>query len=344
MALPEPSRAPSMKIEHYKPEDTDGYESFLRRNYQGQRGAEYAIHDSLTAYRYVLTEPSISFFPIRVVSDEGMVGHIALIKDARLPKTEAFFGFMDFPENKEIFELLWSALLEKARNEGIETLKGPIQGSIWHSYRCVSYSDGTPYVTSEPLSKEYYHHFLLGKLPQEEIQYLSALRKAFSFLLPILGPGTQIQLMTQGVRIEEVTHVSEDIAQALYEISLEAFSNSFAYTPLSPTAFLELYAKQKLSTYMNSLYLLYKGKTIVGFLSTGREDEKTLICKTIALKPSYQGKGLGRALAYRLHKDALARGYKTIIYALIRKGNGVHKFPTEDLTIFREYSAFTFRL
>jgi GNAT superfamily N-acetyltransferase len=333
-----------MKIEHYTPTDSKEYESFLRKNYQGTRNTEYAIQDSLIGYQYALTEPSVSFFPIRAVLNNEMVGHIALIKDTHLPSTEAFFGFMDVPNNRNLFDMLWGALLEKAREEGITALKGPIQGSIWHSYRCVSYSDETPYITSEPLSKEYYYQFLMEKIPQEEVRYLSALRRSYRFLLPLLRPGTALRLLIGGMRIEEVTQVTEKDAQALYEISLEAFSNSFAYTPLSPTAFRELYAKQKLNTYVSSLYLLYKGNTLVGFLSTGHEDEKILICKTIALKPSYQGRGLGKALAYRLHTDALNRGFETIVYALIRKGNGVHKFPTEHLTIFREYSAFTFRL
>ena len=99
-----------------------------------------------------------------------------------------------------------------------------------------------------------------------------------------------------------------------------------------------------MTTDLNALYLLYKGEDIIGFCSTYKEDETTLILKTICILPQYQGKGLGNALAYKIHFDAKKDGFKKIIYALIREGNDIKKFPKEEAVVFRRYAAFEFSI
>jgi N-acetylglutamate synthase-like GNAT family acetyltransferase len=64
--------------------------------------------------------------------------------------------------------------------------------------------------------------------------------------------------------------------------------------------------------------------------------------KTIAVLPTMQQMGIGNALVFKVHTDAIHSGIEKIIYALIRKDNQVKHFPTDHITIFREYCTYLF--
>ena len=146
------------------------------------------------------------------------------------------------------------------------------------------------------------------------------------------------------MNIKETKKVGLEELGTIAGISRAVFHESWGYTELNEKEFMHLYSSKKMSEHLNSLYLLYKGTEIIGFCSTSRQDEHTLICKTICLLPRYQGLGLGNALAYQVHVDAEKAGFQKIIYALIREGNSIQNFPKEDAVIFRRYAGFEFSI
>jgi len=336
-----------MDIKKYKPTDFPiELVGLLREQYGEEKNFDYFIADFKKSFDFCLNNDSVVFQPIAGYKGDQMVAHIALIIDKRLATREAFFGFLEISEDEEDFKMMWEALMEEAHRRGISILKGPVNGSIWHQYRCVKETDGSPFFKSELFAKPYYYRRLISNNPAREMAYYSASRDRFEALLPILQAGEPIykKLGDAGFIIKEIDHVAQKELQAIAALSRTVFHNSWGYTELTENEFMALYSSDKVDEHFGGLYLLYKDDSIVGFCGTLKEDATTLICKTICILPEYQGMGLGNALAYKIHIDAQEKGIKKIIYALIREGNNIKNFPQVDTVIFRRYASFEFHL
>jgi ribosomal protein S18 acetylase RimI-like enzyme len=251
---------------------------------------------------------------------------------------------MEFSNDPNVFNSLWNALVKMAKEKGVSVLKGPVNGSIWHQYRCIKETNGAPFFKAEPFSETYYYNLFASNKPAAELEYYSASRAPFGIVLKLLEKSALIAMKGLGFTIREAKTVTPVELQRIADISRIVFSKSWGYTELDQREFLQLYSAGKVNAHLNALYLLYKGDDIIGFCSTMRENETTSICKTIAILPQYQGRGLGNALAYMVHVEAEKAGYKKMIYALIREGNNIKNFPKDDAVIFRRYSAFEFSI
>ena len=333
-----------MEIKTYQP-DASATElvPLLREKYGKFKNLEYFLDDFGKAFSFCIDNENIVFRPLAGYDNGKITAHIALIRDKRLPSGEAFFGFLEVPEDVSTFRLMWESLLEEARKEGVSVLKGPVNGSIWHQYRCIKETDGSEFFKTELFCEPYYYEYLRSAAPTSEINYYSAYRERFDVVLQV-AEDAYGKLVTAGFSIEEKQRVTLAEMRTIAEISKKVFHISWGYTELSEQEFLQLYSSEKLVAHLNKLYFLYRGDSIIGFFGTLKEDDRTLICKTICVLPEYQGLGLGNALAYKVHLDAHGEGLKKILYVLIREGNNIKNFPKEDAVIFRRYSAFEFRI
>ena len=86
------------------------------------------------------------------------------------------------------------------------------------------------------------------------------------------------------------------------------------------------------------------GDKLIGFSRYLEESDDVITFKTAAILPKYQKMGIGIAIAYKGHEDAIKLGYEKAIYALVRFNNRVDRMPQPDLTYFREYSSYDFNL
>jgi ribosomal protein S18 acetylase RimI-like enzyme len=332
-----------MEISLYQPQkENTELRALITKKYGASRSFEYFLTDFEKAFRFCVDSESVHFYPIAAKENGKLVAHIALIIDKRLPAGEAFFGFFEVPNDRVLFDELWHALITLAKEKGIATLKGPVNGSIWHQYRAIKNTDRSDFFKAEPISDSFYYELLTSKKPNIEVNYYSASREPFERVLTLVDESAYSKLEQYGFSIKVANTVSMQDLGAIAAISKTVFQTSWGYTELTQKEFMDLYSPDKMQAHLNSLYVLYKGEEIIGFCSTGREDEKTVICKTIAVLPQYQGLGLGNALAYKLHIDAKAAGFSKMIYALIREGNNIKNFPKEGAKIFRQYAAFEF--
>ena len=300
--------------------------------------AEYTI-----AYRYCLNSPHVSFSPFFTKDGGTPVGHIALITDTRLPQGEAFFGFMETPNDEGTFDISWNELIIRARAKKIRRLLGPVNGSIWHQYRCIKQSDGTPTFRMEPISEPYYYRLLRSKGPERETTYSSGIRESYDHVLAALATrGNPAERAKEAgfsiIRKRKID--SADLAD-IAAISRATFTKSWGYTELDAADFASLYDIDAVNDSIDSAYLIKYGTTTIGYCSTMREGA-VLVCKTVCITPQYQGSGLGNALAYTIHTDARADGVRAVEYVLMRDGNQVHRFPTDDVRFFRQYATFDF--
>ena len=334
-----------MKILKYKPSKTPIPElvTLVKDKYGDKKNFDFFFSDFQKAYNFCIDNPNISFLPFSSFENEQLVAHIALIIDKRLLENEAFFGFFEMEQNLSVLKAIWQSLKEEAKKMGISVLKGPVNGSIWHQYRCIKETDSSEYFKSEPMSESYYYKLLTQMKPLSEVSYYSASREKFDNVMEVIKTEFR-KLITVGFKIEELKNVSYEQLLQIAEISRIAFRNSWGYTDLTEKEFLQLYSSDKLETHLNKLYLLYKDQQIIGYCGTSVENKQTLILKTICILPEYQGLGLGNALAYKIHLDAQKEGFKKVIYALIREDNKVKNFPKDDTLIFRRYAAFEFKI
>jgi len=316
----------------------------LREKYGNNKNFDYFLSDFTKAFDFCVDNENILFFPITGTEEGHLRSHVALIIDKRLPIGEAFFGFLELPDNITIFDSMWKSLIEEAKKRGISTLKGPVNGSIWHQYRCLKETDNSEFFKMELFCEKYYYDLLNSKNPTTEILYYSASREKYDIVLKLIGENSYNKLEAAGFSIKPVKPVTPQQMETVANISRTVFSANWGYVELNEQEFTHLYSSDKLSAYLNTLYLLYKDEKIIGFCSTSNEDDTTLILKTICILPQYQGVGLGNALAYKIHFDAKKDSFKKIIYALIREGNDIKKFPKEEAVVFRRYAAFEFRI
>lgn len=333
-----------METREYTHNSTEDFLALVQTKYEKQKNFDYFFNDLKTALHFCIESENVTFLPIGLYDGDRMIGHIALVRDTRLKPGEAFFGFLESPQNIEAFTALWNALTNIARREGISSLKGPVNGSIWHQYRCIKEGDESAPFKSEPISERYYYDFLSLQKPNAEMQYMSAYRKHFNATLRLLKIASLSKLFFSHYSVRTAKNITPSELASISHISKETFKNSWGYTELTKSEFLQLYSTNKLAAHLNNIYLLYKDDTLIGFLSTGKEDDQTLICKTIAITPAFQKRGLGNLLAYEVHADAKKQGITKIIYALVRDGNRVKNFPKKDLVIFRKYAVFEFTI
>jgi len=335
-----------MNIKKYQPNPSsvNNLIKLLQEKYGESKNIGYFLSDFNKAFSFCLNNENIQLHPIAVFDQDCLCAHIALIIDKRLPKGEAFFGFMETPKDISIFNSMWNSLVTEAHERGISVLKGPVNGSIWHQYRCIKETDSSTFFKTELFCEPYYYDFLVSNKPNTEILYYSASREQYDVVLRMITEDSHEKLNIAGFSIKTSKQVTLEELGTIATISKTIFQNSWGYTELNEREFMQLYSSEKLSEHLNTLYLLYKGENIIGFCSTSKEDNTTLVLKTICILPSYQGLGLGNALAYKIHLDAKDDGFEKIIYALIREGNNIKNFPKEEATIFRRYATFEFKI
>ena len=339
-----------MKTEAYKPTDfvsKNDLVTFLKSLYSLNDNFDFFLQEYERAYDFCCTSTHITFFPLAFYKDRQIVAHVALIMDDRLPGHQAFFGFLEVVDDVTVFEVVWRELTQLANMHKLQILKGPVNGSIWHQYRCIKEESSMPFFKTEPMTPLYYHDFLSQVNPVNEVVYSSGIRESYSDILELLKKhkGAIEQKLDKGnFRIEVTQEISIDTLLSISQLSAVVFGEkSWGYTKLDVDEFSKLHDPSKINEHIYKLFLLYYNEVFVGYCSTMKEGQN-LVCKTICIAPEFQGAGLGNALALKIHEEAARDGIEKIMYVLVKDGNQVHNYPTEDVEIFRRYSVFEYEL
>lgn len=339
-----------MKIEEYKPTDFSSQKNlldFLSSLYTINDNLEFFLSEYERAYDFCCKSKHVHFIPLSFYENGQMVAHAALIMDDRLPEQQAFFGFFEIVNDLEVFEVVWRELTQLANKQNLQILKGPVNGSIWHQYRCVKESASMPFFKTEPMTPLHYCDFLTKVKPVKEITYSSGVRESYADILDLLKKKEETvekKLKDGNFRIEVTKEISLLTLLSISQLSASVFDEkSWGYTKLDAEEFSMLYDPGKINEHIYKLFLLYQGEVLIGYCSTMKEC-KNLVCKTICIDSEFQGIGLGSALALKIHKEADRDGIEKIMYVLVKDGNQVHNYPTNDVEVFRKYSVFEYEL
>ena len=310
------------------------YVNHISKTFSNQNNLNQFINQIKFSYDWTIS--NMLCFSIEIENEQ------AIIMKKNNSDQEGYFGFLKI-ENSIENSLLWSKIVEVASKFNIKKLKGPIQGSTYFPYRFISFSNGMDFFKGEFFSMPSENDYILSLKPDNIIKYKSAIREDFNEILKITKP-VYNKLVEKGLRIEFVNNPDLDFYKEIYKITNIIFSENWGYENLSFEEFLKFAnSSQSIQSKLSLHKVMFKDK-LVGFSRYVEESDDIITFKTAAILPEYQKMGLGIAIAYKGHEDAIDLGYKKAIYALVRFNNRVDRMPQPDLINFREYSSYEFNL
>ena len=245
------------------------------------------------------------------------IGNVNILEKYRKNETEIF---------NEIFENL--------KNDDIEIIIGPLNGTTWNTYRYVTDRGNHPPFLMEPFNEEYYVE-LFEKIDFKPLTYY------ISTIMENMNPvqrghlSKKIEKLKKFDYYKDITVKSAEnkdlitMLNKIYDLTIEAFKNNFLYSELDREIFLKMYMSYEDKIVKKFFKMLYLKDELIGYVFgipdyaelQYKEKVETMILKTIAISPKYNGKGMGYILIDELVKEAEHSGYKNVIYALMNEKN-----------------------
>lgn len=250
-------------------------------------------------------------------------------------KTTSYIGNVNILEKYRKNETeIFNEIFENLKNDGIETIIGPLNGTTWNTYRYVTDKGNYPPFLMEPWNEDYYVK-LFEKIGFKPLTYY------ISTIMENMNPvqrgnlSKKIEKLRKFDFYKDITVKSaenEDLLVVLnkvYDLTIEAFKNNFLYSELDREIFLKMYMSYEDKIVKKFFKMLYLKEELIGYVFgipdyaelRYKEKVETMILKTIAISPKYNGKGMGYILIDELVKEAECSGYKNVIYALMHEKN-----------------------
>ena len=250
-------------------------------------------------------------------------------------------------------EQLFNKIFEELKKEGIETIIGPLNGTTWNTYRYVTEKGSRRQFLLEPWNEDY-SVSLFEKLGFKPLAgYISTVmegmnsdgRKNLDKKIEKLKKFDYYK----DIRVESAEN--KDLLKVLnkvYDLTVEAFKNNFLYSELEREIFLKMYLSYEDKIIKKFFKMLYLRDELIGYVFgipdytelgyKGKID--TVILKTIAVSPEYNGKGMGYILINSLVEEAEKEGYENVIYALMHESNVSKNIGLLLGNVLRKYTLF----
>ena len=250
-------------------------------------------------------------------------------------------------------EQLFNKVFEELKKEGIETIIGPLNGTTWNTYRYVTEKGSRRQFLLEPWNEDY-SVSLFEKLGFKPLAgYISTVmegmnsdgRKNLNKKIEKLKKFDYYE----DIRVESAEN--KDLLTVLnkvYDLTVEAFKNNFLYSELEREIFLKMYLSYEDKIIKKFFKMLYLRDELIGYVFgipdytelgyKGKID--TIILKTIAVSPEYNGKGMGYILINSLIEEAEKEGYENVIYALMHESNVSKNIGLLLGNMLRKYTLF----
>ncbi|BBM52226.1 hypothetical protein JMUB3935_1204 [Leptotrichia trevisanii] len=250
-------------------------------------------------------------------------------------KTTSYIGNVNILEKYQKNETeIFNQIFENLKKDCIETIIGPLNGTTWNTYRYVTDRGNHPPFLLEPFNEDYYVK-LFEKIGFKPLTYY------ISTIMENMNPvqrgnlSKKIEKLKKFDYYKDITVKSaenEDLITVLnkiYDLTIEAFKNNFLYSELDREIFLKMYMSYEDKIVKKFFKMLYLKDELIGYVFgipdyaelQYKEKVETMILKTIAISPKYNGKGMGYILIDELVKEAEYSGYKNVIYALMHEKN-----------------------
>ncbi len=245
-------------------------------------------------------------------------------------------------------ELLQEACMRLA-DAGCSRVAGPMDGDTWHAYRAVSAGwDTAPRFFLEPWNPE----GIVRTFERAGFSPWAGYSSSSFALAEPDGRGRErhgrliARLTARGVKIRglRVEDFERELG-VLYELSTVAFAGNFLYTPVTRTAFLDLYQPVRGMVRPEFVRVAEKDGAAVGFVFALPDmlapDAGRLIVKTLAVHPRFRHLGLGTVLVDVVQEDARLAGFREAVHALQHENNASLKITGRNAgKVIRQYTLY----
>ncbi len=273
-------------------------------------------------------------------SSPSECGRMAAYLSSSYPQV-GYIGFFE-AENFSIAQALIENAIKWLKTQGVKKIYGPINWNTWFSYRFRVQEDSSQAFRFEPVNPpeypiwfqelgfqiiETYHTDGLDGIQGIADETKNDYQKAISC-------GYQIRTLDSTVPLEQEL-------QILYEISLPAFQFNFLFEPIPFDFFKKLYVPLFQSADPKLLLFICnpKGKPLGYFFSFIEFDY--LVLKTTAIHPEARGLGLSNAMLHAAVNEAMKKGVKKSIAALMKTGIQSESYSRKQNILWRhEYGLF----
>lgn len=277
-----------------------------------------------------------------------------------------YVGFFECIADYSVAEQLLNESLNWLGEKKISIVRGPINGSTWHSYRFLTKGfEQAPFLL-EPYNPNYYPAFFerfgfrvkkkyySSIVTYHERQVQSAEEKLKKFAE-----------MGYSVRPLDLKNFEREL-RLLYELSLEIFKDNWEYTEISWSGFRALYdGLERLVDPELVLFAYDPQRKPVGFVFaipdyaeavrqmggesnllaklrfvlTRRKPEAAIV-KTLGVLPEARQAGVGSVLVALAHRAIQQKGYTKAIHALMSEENASRKISEKSGEAFKEYAVY----
>ena len=250
-------------------------------------------------------------------------------------------------------EQLFNKVFEELKKEGIEIIIGPLNGTTWNTYRYVTEKGSRRQFLLEPWNEDY-SVSLFEKLGFKPLAgYISTVMEGMDSdgRRNLNKKIEKLKKFDYYKDIKVESAENKDLLTVLnkvYDLTVEAFKNNFLYSELEREIFLKMYMSYEDKIIKKFFKMLYLGDELIGYVFgipdyaelgyKGKID--TIILKTIAVSPEYNGKGMGYILINSLIEEAEKEGYENVIYALMHQSNVSKNIGLLLGNMLRKYTLF----
>lgn len=206
---------------------------------------------------------------------------------------------------------------------------GPMDGTTWRRYRLiVERGDEPPFFMDLDHPDDWPDHF--------RATGFTAIAEYFSALVDDIErvdarvAGVTERMHSTGVRIRPLDHERIDAeARAIHSLSLTAFRHAFLYSPIDEAGFLSLYRPLLPRIDPRLVLMAEHDGTLAGYVFSAADLNeaargarmRTLVVKTIAVRPERLYAGLGALLLAQVQHNAVALGLDRAVHAMMHASN-----------------------
>jgi hypothetical protein len=240
-------------------------------------------------------------------------------------KSTIAFGNYECIDDPEIARALFEEIQKATVSANAESLIGPMNGSTWDTYRLGKFdSDETFFL--EPYNPVYYHEQFLNAGFETIAKYISN-RDDSNHLRNDRTENAKKYLLERGIifRSIDLRNYKAEL-EKMYWFCMDAFQNNFLFTPIDGNDFISKYLKAE--KYIDPQYVIIaedENSAICGFIfclpNYIDKNQKGLIIKTLAKKPSIRYGGMGNILTSMVKERAKISGYDYLIHAFMHESN-----------------------
>lgn len=248
--------------------------------------------------------------------------------------------------------VLLSAACDLLAREGRQLAVGPMDNNTWRRYRFVTERGGEPPFALEPDNPDDWPDHWTAAGFGILATYASAVNDTPGRPDPRTDAAVG-RLRDEGILIRALDlQRGEAELQRIYELSLEAFSDNFLYTPIGRDEFIAQYQAVMPHVRPELVLMAERDDALIGYMFAipdllqrmRGQAVDTVILKTLAVHPSARGLGLGGALLDLAQRSAHATGFRRAIHALFHESNVSGRISSRYARRIRRYALFSRRL